>query len=539
MCIRDSVARDPWVGVLMAAFFAVWDDTIMFGQRTLADGAGLMFFSLCALASVLAYQRKRALWWALALTAGLLAGLSKYNYFPILFLPALVAGDFLLRRPRLLLYGLVPSFLLSLFLLYGAAQTVSVDDLYYNYLNETAQLEGDLRALQVRGYEPTDPEWRALYWRYPLTLTTRLETNYRIIRDFLPPFVLPMVLVGLLVGWQTPRLDKMALLALGAMSLTFLLAFSLFRVAEGRQFFGIVLLWSPFWALGLRRISRFSPLGGAALVGLLLVPMGLSAWAQNRDYTKPDTRIATVEWLVAHARDGTGVAVENIPYEFWTQNGYPYTKSLHVVSTYRLWEYTPIEWENQGFYYLVADADYAWRGGFYAGHPQQDAWLPFVEEVARFEGAAYAGPDRLILRAFRPQTKVDALFGTLVRLYGYDVDPWRLGETLNLKYYWWVKQPDGRLYIMFNHLIHVETGELVAQIDRPIGNNGQSPSPNWQVNEWVFDELSFELPPDAPPGLYEMHVGVYEANTGQRLPLPDAPDGLLTLFRLQPERATP
>lgn len=529
------------VGWGAALFFAVWAETLMFGQRVLADGAGLMFFTLCAYLSVVAYQERAYRMLALAFGAGLLAGLGKYNYFPALMLPALTTLTFLVHNPRqLLLRAVLPGLLITLPVLLLTSQTISFTELYYRYLNESAQLEGELRTLTLQGYPQDSYEVRELYRRYPLSPALRLYANYLTLLEFTPTYSLGLALLGLggLLAVRPRRIDRPAWVALGLCAGLTLLTFSFFRGVEGRQMFGVFSFMALLWGAGLWAVSRISPLAAMILTVVLAAPMVGESWGRNVEFTRPDTRIATARWFLDHAQDGTGIALEGIPYEFWRSNGYPDTKTFNTQGVYRLWEKTPQEWENQGFYYLVAGGDNAWRGGFYAGHEKSEFWLPYTEEVARFEGDGYVGPDRIILRAFRPQTKVEARFGEVVTLYGYDVGQTTLllGESLHVKYFWLANQPDGQDYIVFNHLVNVETETLLLQGDRLVGNGGMSPSATWQTHQWTFDEFDLLIPSDAPAGTYRLQIGLYRASDGERLPVSAGTNGILRLLEVRIEQ---
>jgi hypothetical protein len=526
------VSGEAYVGLIAALLFTVWDQTVFFGQRVLADGAGLMFFCLAAYLSLLSYQERNYRYWVGAVVAGLLAAMGKYNYITVLMLPGLAALAFLWQQPgRLLAYALIPAALLSLPLIYLARQTISTDDIYYQFLNETAQIEGDLRSLQLRGYTPDSPEWRYQYERYPLTPGLRAATNYQVLLLFLPPYLLALVLLAPFSLYFPHRTDKAGLLALALCSLATIGAFSFFRVVEGRQLFGAIMIFFLLAALAIVQLGKLSPFAGGALVVLLAGPMLADTWRANLPLTKPDSRVATVNWLLEYARNGTGVAIENEPYEFWVTNGYHADKRFNAVQTYRLFDQEPPAWENQGFYYLVADQSYEWRGGYYAGHEKQALWDQYVEVVARFEGEAYSGPDRIILRAFRPQVKVEAQFGGLVNFYGYNLNQTeaRPGDELALKYYWWALARDGRDYVVFTHLISPTTGQAIAQFDRLAGHNGAKPSSQWEAREWLFDELSLSIPADTPPGEYILQMGLYDSLTGERLPLAGSGETILRL----------
>lgn len=533
--LGKRLTHNPMVGIVAALFFAVFPHVTLFGQRILADGAGLMFFMLCAWLSLLAYQKMSYQLLVGAIIAGVLAGLGKYNYATGLLLPAMVGMYFFTQRPRqIFVWVILPSLIAATPLLLFAIRTVSQDDLFYLYLDETSQLEGELRALQVRGYTPESPEWRALYGRYPMTTASRLESNYTVLRVFLPHLTIALTAFGVfsLLLIRPPNYDYRGLIAIAAVAAITILAFSFFRIVEGRQVFHAIFIAGLFIAIGLVNLARFSRIGAVVITGIFLIPMGVEAWNQNIDFTRPDVRVATVEWFLENTSDGTGVAIEDEPYEFWEQNGYNNAKHFNTLRTYRLWDNEPQTWENTGYYYLVADSGYEWRGGYYAGHPLEDAWNADVEVVARFEGDDYVGNDRMIIRVFKPQVKTEIDFGEVVTLYGYDVESLKLqaGDTLRIKYYWQAQNPNTTRYIMFNNLFDPQTETSLAQFDRVAGNNLLSPSDTWIPKQWVFDELELVIPEDAQPGTYPFLMGLYEPDTFNRLPVAGDDDNAVHLF---------
>ncbi|HLA42903.1 MAG TPA: hypothetical protein VJZ27_05680, partial [Aggregatilineales bacterium] len=233
-------------------------------------------------------------------------------------------------------------------------------------------------------------------------------------------------------------------------------------------------------------------------------------------------------------RDGTGIVIENEPYEFWEQNGYHEDKQFNVIRAYRLFENDPRTWENQGFYYLVADQSYEWRGGYYAGHEFKASWDAEVEEVARFEGDVYSGPDRIIFRAFRPQVITNISLGDAVIFYGYDVESQTLhpGDTLRVKYYWQAAKTVDTDYAVFNHLLDLESSEAVIQFDRLAGQNGIHSTSQWEPFEWVFDTFDLTIPEDTAPGQYSFQIGLYNPVDGARLSVENGQNGILELFQV-------
>jgi hypothetical protein len=125
---------------------------------------------------------------------------------------------------------------------------------------------------------------------------------------------------------------------------------------------------------------------------------------------------------------------------------------------------------------------------------------------------------------------VNANLGDKVELAGYklttDIASPQSGilttapnTALRLTLYWHVLAPMEISYTVFTHLLDAK-GQLWAQKDNP-PVRGSYPTTDWRVGETIVDKYDIIIPPNAPAGRYELEVGLYDATTGQRLPLLD------------------
>jgi hypothetical protein len=111
-----------------------------------------------------------------------------------------------------------------------------------------------------------------------------------------------------------------------------------------------------------------------------------------------------------------------------------------------------------------------------------------------------------------------------VLFLGYDLvgsEMARGGELLQVRLYWQATGPLSGDYISFIHLDappdnttfatsdNYQPGDPQAQIDMP--------SRGWKPELYVRDEHRLELPDEIPPIAYELRVGLYDRETGQRL----------------------
>jgi hypothetical protein len=114
-------------------------------------------------------------------------------------------------------------------------------------------------------------------------------------------------------------------------------------------------------------------------------------------------------------------------------------------------------------------------------------------------------------------------FGDAIRLLGYDAPDRAVpGERIRLALLWHtVADPVGD-YTVFVHVID-PSGNLIAQDDaKPV--YWFYPTTEWEPGDYVRDEHVLDLPPELPRGDYSVSVGLYDAETGERLTVqgPDA-----------------
>jgi 4-amino-4-deoxy-L-arabinose transferase-like glycosyltransferase len=110
-------------------------------------------------------------------------------------------------------------------------------------------------------------------------------------------------------------------------------------------------------------------------------------------------------------------------------------------------------------------------------------------------------------------------FGPNMRLLGYNLSSTTLGpgETLAFTLFWQAETPAQNYWSVFAHLIGPD-GNLVAQQDK-VPYDGVYPPNRWHPGVIVDDDYAITLPPDAPEGEYHIVIGMYDWQTGERLPL--------------------
>ncbi|MBC7235601.1 MAG: hypothetical protein H5T69_07145 [Chloroflexi bacterium] len=161
--------------------------------------------------------------------------------------------------------------------------------------------------------------------------------------------------------------------------------------------------------------------------------------------------------------------------------------------------------------------------GVYLGCPSMAAYLPATDARGRYIGIkpaiAHVRVTPSIPPEYRPTNALTATWGEHVALLGYDLEPSvaRPGSDMPITLYWQALKPMERDYTVFIHLVN-EQGAMVAQVDEePL--QGDYPTHFWRVGDQVRDAHVLALPGDLPPGAYQLRIGLYWLQTGERLPI--------------------
>jgi hypothetical protein len=111
----------------------------------------------------------------------------------------------------------------------------------------------------------------------------------------------------------------------------------------------------------------------------------------------------------------------------------------------------------------------------------------------------------------------DVEFGERIMLLGYDRE--LLDSGLELVLYLQAERPLDQNWTVFVHLVD-STGSLVAQHDSQ-PRDGRYPTSVWDQGEVVDDAHLLVLPANLPDGDYQVVVGLYSVESGERLPVLD------------------
>jgi uncharacterized membrane protein len=122
-------------------------------------------------------------------------------------------------------------------------------------------------------------------------------------------------------------------------------------------------------------------------------------------------------------------------------------------------------------------------------------------------------------------TSADIRFGSSIYLTGFwfDPGPWQPGETLPVLLRWTTDQPPPADFTVFVHLLAPD-GSLIAQNDSFPTWLTPAPTSQWPLDQAVLDRHFLTLPNNLPAGTYTLKMGLYHAQSLERLTLPDGTD---------------
>jgi hypothetical protein len=264
-----------------------------------------------------------------------------------------------------------------------------------------------------------------------------------------------------------------------------------------------------------RKVRRWAAIP-VALAALVVAGLGMAAFV--RDYNQQryaeSAQRNVVDRIRAGALPGDGVVVTS-------REAFDAMASFLPDQEVRLYtrddgEFRAAAFEEQwaGF---VDRHPSIWLLLDYAGGQNAD-WNAYLDQVVGQRGYGvtdeWVGPEqRLVHYAVAPPATlrvedVDALFGDKLKLVRVKLDggPLHAGRVLRLTLRWQPVQELDSEYKVFVHLVS-EQDQIRAQRDLPL-----------QFGERAA-RVGLLLPRDLAPGSYRLRIGVYDPETGARLPL--------------------
>jgi hypothetical protein len=122
------------------------------------------------------------------------------------------------------------------------------------------------------------------------------------------------------------------------------------------------------------------------------------------------------------------------------------------------------------------------------------------------------GPTQLLPRPrdLDVPNPINVNFDNQIELVGYDLSDLSVetGSSVDLTLYWRGMRDIERDYVVFVHIIDPSTQTIYASSDAmPV--QWQAPTSTWEVGNVIEDTHTLNVNPDAPPGIYELEIGLY------------------------------
>ncbi len=372
------------------------------------------------------------------------------------------------------------------------------------------------------------------YWQfYPILISVALISAVAgfVRKDARLPwlFQLPTVLAFLVISRQFGQRHFMYLLP----ALCFLAAWLISDGLRGH-------LWSG------NRYRRWVPLLSVLLIAFILVP------AVRANHYRAQWRDTETSELVSiiqeHTEPGDVILADDIGLAYYSRRPTTYSGAalshgavtsgqitteilideivsddvrMVLVDTSLLTGNHIVFLRDYPSFHRFLERNYEYLGNFRRDYQEIDIWwrdapIPFEVE------------DRITID-YEDGTN----FGSDMRLLGYNLSATTVqpGETIAFTLFWQADAPAQNYWSVFAHLIGPD-GNLIAQQDKvPYG--GVYPTNRWYPGVIVDDDYAITLPPDAPAGEYHIFIGMYDWQTGERLPLTTPSGAPLANHQLQ------
>lgn len=360
---------------------------------------------------------------------------------------------------------------------------------------------------------------------YPVTLTFRLTAwtlvglvaylgfsifdfrlGRRVLFDQAIPLLLGLFVVGFCVAlsMSPKKFDRYALPVFPALDV--LAALGLIRLVD------LLLSRTP------QRLRAANSAGWAVMISLLALNLAL-AFPYYLAYFNPllgggqaAARLVPVGWGEGYEQAGAFVARQYNGADRPTAARYEPVLNPFVPA-----DAAPLAW-----WQIPGRVDYA---VVYIDQVQRnekpETFRPLLEQLEPIHTVRINGIEYAYVFQIPPPvaTPLAADFGAALHLRGYALDTAaaRANNIITLTLEWQARVVPEADYLMFVHVFDGQ-GQRVANIDVPPGDV-RAPTSTWQAGQFVSLVQPLPLPPALPAGTYRIAIGVYDPNTGVRLPL--------------------
>ncbi|MGQ9888786.1 MAG: ArnT family glycosyltransferase [Aggregatilineales bacterium] len=512
IALTARLAAGDLAGLVAGAAWALSPIAVENGVYAIPDPLVYFFTALALWLSVAALADPRRRWWSVwGLAAAITAVLLKYPVLPVVGVP-LAAGLLIWqrdRRPRYLLLQLALALAVTLwfFLVYTA--DIQPEGTEYEAVSQSG-LAGFLDAGRAANNVN-----QALLPLGPLAFALYLGAGGL-------AWLLARRLGRPRADWVTAGLCLYLLLTIPWVAAAYIAVdLGRARAVLPATTAACVLLGLAVAQIGALLPRRWPALAAVPLAALVFVPQLQADVALMQNRLLPDRRVALRQWFDASLDPGTVLVYRDNHKTFnpiW--GGIPHRRWVDWIETTNITE-KPVE---------------VWRdvhGVSYAALPRADvealqataagrAYLAKLLRLRDFFAPPLArGPETAFFRLWPMEHPLNVLFGSDIALVGWDDEgALRPGQTLTLRLYWRaLDRPDDN-YSLFVHLAALSDPKPLAQLDGPPAAPDR-PTLTWDApgETLISPALALALPPDLPLGAYRLLVGLYDYDTGARLPL--------------------
>jgi len=167
--------------------------------------------------------------------------------------------------------------------------------------------------------------------------------------------------------------------------------------------------------------------------------------------------------------------------------------------------------------------DSAPRNWWRPGEPEEPSALARLQESPNHE-LIYSKNNILLFRKLPElpvQHATEANFSGQVKLLGYTLEAEEIqpGDSVQLALYWQALANMETSYTVFTHLIDQDERIMGQKDNRPV--SGLYPTTEWTPGEKIVDRYEIATAPEILPGEYSIEMGLYELDSGERLPALD------------------
>ncbi|MBI5668263.1 MAG: hypothetical protein HZC41_09675 [Chloroflexi bacterium] len=261
------------------------------------------------------------------------------------------------------------------------------------------------------------------------------------------------------------------------------------------------------------------------LAAVLLVPQAQAAAEMLQgSFTGVSWHVIIRQWADVNVPPDTVIVypVHGSTFNpFW--GGIPHRYWFDWWPTTDIMEHSLEEWRAQGMAYALIPIPQ------HRAMERSAAGQAYLHQMLRLRDFVHPpvrrAAEAVFYRLWRMEVETDVRFGDAIRLVGYDRSAEAVApdDSLTLRFYWNVSQTPADNYSLFVHLVPMNEYTVLAQAD---GAPAVTERPTLTWNEpsetLISPPFTVTVPADLSPGEYRVMVGLYNFQSGARLPVFDA-----------------